>query len=91
MTAQDGVAYDQIGHDYSTRRVPDPRIASAIMRALSDARTPINVGAGAGSYEPDDRPVLAIEPSAVIATQPGAHAAGGARLRGGSADRRRQR
>jgi SAM-dependent methyltransferase len=69
MTAPDAVAYDRIGHGYSTRRVPDPRIASAITRALGDARTVIHVGAGAGSYEPHDRPVLAVEPSVVMAAQ----------------------
>jgi SAM-dependent methyltransferase len=69
MTGHEGVAYDRIGHGYSTRRVPDPRIAAAITRALGDARTVVNVGAGAGSYEPDDRPVLAVEPSVVMAAQ----------------------
>jgi SAM-dependent methyltransferase len=69
MTSHGPVAYDRIGYSYGTRRVADPRIASAITRALGDARTVINVGAGAGSYEPDDRPVLAIEPSVVMAAQ----------------------
>jgi hypothetical protein len=32
--------------------------------ALGDARTVVNVGAGAGSYEPSDREVAAVEPSA---------------------------
>lgn len=33
------------------------------MSALADARTVVNVGAGPGSYEPNDRVVLAVEPS----------------------------
>src|SRR5439155_189613 len=37
--------------------------------ALGDARTVVNVGAGAGSYEPRDREVIAIEPSAVMIAQ----------------------
>lgn len=47
--------YGTIGAGYTTYRRPDPRIAGAINAALSDARTIINVGAGAGSYEPIDR------------------------------------
>lgn len=39
-------------------------IASQILDALGDARTVINVGAGTGSYEPHDRYVSAVEPSA---------------------------
>jgi SAM-dependent methyltransferase len=37
--------------------------------ALGDARTVINVGAGAGSYEPTDRHVVAVEPSAAMRAQ----------------------
>src|SRR5262249_49632799 len=44
-------------------RRPDPRIATAIRRALGTAETVVNVGAGAGSYEPEDHPVVAVEPS----------------------------
>jgi SAM-dependent methyltransferase len=55
--------YDTIGHGYVGRRRPDPRIAAAIEHALGDAASVVNVGAGAGSYEPVDRRVLAIEPS----------------------------
>lgn len=61
--------YDTIGIDYATRRRPDPRIADPIWQALGDARTVVNVGAGTGGYEPVDRPVLAIEPSRVMAAQ----------------------
>jgi SAM-dependent methyltransferase len=61
--------YDRIGVGYSLTRQEDPRIAAAIHRALGNARTVVNVGAGAGSYEPRDRHVIAIEPSDVMAAQ----------------------
>jgi len=66
--------YDTHGRGYAHRRRPDPRIATLIHAALGDARTVLNVGAGAGSYEPDDRYVLAVEPSAAMRAQrpPGA-------------------
>lgn len=49
---------------YAGIRRPDPRIASQIHRALGDARSVVNVGAGQGSYEPAGVHVLAVEPSA---------------------------
>jgi SAM-dependent methyltransferase len=55
--------YDQIGTTYTETRRADPRIAAAIWDALGDARSVANVGGGAGSYEPKDRDVIAIEPS----------------------------
>jgi len=36
---------------------------------LGDARTVVNVGAGTGSYEPTDRPVIPIGPSTAMALQ----------------------
>ncbi|MEZ4222474.1 MAG: class I SAM-dependent methyltransferase [Polyangiaceae bacterium] len=63
------VRYDRIGHGYASQRREDPRIKARIARALGDARTVVNVGAGAGSYEPPDRHVIAIEPSDVMAAQ----------------------
>ncbi|TPW70192.1 class I SAM-dependent methyltransferase [Schumannella sp. 10F1B-5-1] len=56
--------YGVIGAGYATIRQPDPRIEAVIWEALGDARTVIDVGAGAGSYEPRDRYVTAVEPSA---------------------------
>ncbi|MFM5931641.1 MAG: class I SAM-dependent methyltransferase [Novosphingobium sp.] len=44
-------------------RHPDPRIATLIDSHLGDARKVLNVGAGAGSYEPAGRLVTALEPS----------------------------
>lgn len=66
--------YDSIGHKYAEFRRPDQRIASAIDAALGDAKSVVNIGAGAGSYEPRDRTVLAVEPSEVMIRQrpPGA-------------------
>lgn len=61
--------YDRIGQGYAARRQPDPALERRIHQALGDARTVVNVGAGAGSYEPTDRLVLAIEPSEVMAAQ----------------------
>jgi SAM-dependent methyltransferase len=55
--------YDIIGSGYVAKRQPDPRIARAIRAALGAAARVLNVGAGAGSYEPADLPVLAVEPS----------------------------
>lgn len=55
--------YDRIGIGYAAMRRPDPRIARAIAAALGNARSVVNVGAGSGSYEPDDRRVVAVEPS----------------------------
>ena len=60
--------YDSIGATYSYTRRPDPRIAVKIHRALGDAATVINVGAGTGSYEPPQT-VLAVEPSPVMIAQ----------------------
>ena len=61
--------YDEIGRDYRAHRRPDPRVAAALTRALGDAETVVNVGAGAGSYEPADRRVVAVEPSAAMIAQ----------------------
>jgi len=63
------VLYDKIGLDYAALRRPDPRIAQQIAGALGPGRDVLNVGAGAGSYEPTDRPVTAIEPSATMIAQ----------------------
>ncbi len=61
--------YDSIGRRYAPARVPDSRIAARIDVALGDAQTVLNVGAGAGSYEPLDRAVIALEPSPVMLAQ----------------------
>jgi SAM-dependent methyltransferase len=72
--ARSGVDYDEHGRDYTRGRRADPRIEARIHAALGDAQTVVNVGAGTGSYEPRDRWMLAIEPSATMRAQrpPGA-------------------
>lgn len=65
MTAR----YDHIGSGYARLRREDPRLRALVHEALGDARTVVNVGAGAGSYEPTDRHVIALEPSDVMAAQ----------------------
>jgi hypothetical protein len=65
--------YDAGGGGYAVRRRTDPRIAALVHAALGQARTVLNVGAGAGSYEPEDRDVTAVEPSASMRSQRPAH------------------
>jgi SAM-dependent methyltransferase len=68
--------YDTIGQGYTTHRRADPRWAAHILHALGDARRIVNVGAGAGSYEPPlPHHVIAVEPSAVMLAQRPAGAA----------------
>jgi hypothetical protein len=61
--------YDRIGIGYNQVRRPDPRLAALIAEALGGARSVVNVGAGAGSYEPDSAHVVAVEPSEVMLAQ----------------------
>lgn len=61
--------YDKIGVGYSNLRKPDSRIARALHDALGAAKSVLNVGAGTGSYEPADRVVTALEPSAEMISQ----------------------
>lgn len=67
--------YDRIGGGYTAGRREEPAIAATLGRALGDAVSVVNVGAGTGSYEPDDRRVVAVEPSAVMTAQRRAGAA----------------
>ncbi|WP_028777210.1 class I SAM-dependent methyltransferase [Shimazuella kribbensis] len=61
--------YDKTGQRYSTIRQTDNRISSYVHNTLGVAKTVLNIGAGAGSYEPKDRYVIAIEPSKVMRAQ----------------------
>ena len=79
-----GQLYDTIGRTYAATRCTEPRIAARIWAALGDARTVLNVGAGTGSYEPADREVTAVEPSAAMRAQ---RPAGSARCVGAVAER----
>ena len=66
--------YDRLGVGYRHTRREDPRLVARIHAALGNGRSVVNVGAGTGSYEPADRVVVAVEPSAVMVAQrsPGA-------------------
>lgn len=61
--------YGLIGAGYSRYRRPEPAFAEAIRDAIGVARTVVNVGAGAGSYEPGHLRVTAVEPSAAMRAQ----------------------
>lgn len=63
------VLYDKIGKGYSIGRREDPRIASDIFQFLIDADSILNIGAGAGSYEPSGKYLVAIEPSQKMISQ----------------------
>jgi hypothetical protein len=67
------VDYGAIGYGYSRYRQPEPRIGALIYELLGSARKILNVGAGAGSYEPTGREVIAIEPSASMRALRPAH------------------
>lgn len=64
-----GARYDEIGRSYARTRQEDPRVADAIHDALGAGASLVNVGAGSGSYEPDDRHVVAVEPSFAMVRQ----------------------
>ena len=61
--------YRRIGAGYASFRQPEPFIIQLIEAQLGSARQVLNVGAGAGSYEPRDREVTAVEPSATMRAQ----------------------
>jgi SAM-dependent methyltransferase len=63
------LSYDTIGINYSNLRKPDYRIAKKISAELGSAKTVLNVGAGTGSYEPTDKEITAVEPSAEMIRQ----------------------
>lgn len=67
------VDYGKIGQGYASYRQPDPRIAALLVETLGSAKTVLNVGAGAGSYEPTDRAITAVEPSAAMRDQRAPH------------------
>jgi SAM-dependent methyltransferase len=65
--------YDKAGLKYSSYRRTEPSIAGLIHAALGAAKIVLNVGAGTGSYEPEDRYVIAVEPSAAQRAQRPSH------------------
>lgn len=66
---REGRRYDEIGRGYAARRREDPRLLRLVRDSLGEARSVVNVGAGAGAYEPDDRTVIPVEPSSVMTRQ----------------------
>lgn len=64
-----------IGNGYAAARRPDARVEALIRAGLGDAGSVLNVGAGAGAYEPPDLSVVAVEPSPVMLAQRPAGAA----------------
>ena len=69
MSLAGDVDYEKHGQGYASQRRSDPRIEALVHAALGTSRTVINVGAGAGSYEPTDRYVVAVEPSETMRAQ----------------------
>lgn len=61
--------YDKIGTTYSVMRRTDPKIAEQLYAELQGASRIINIGAGTGSYEPDNVELIAVEPSAKMIAQ----------------------
>jgi SAM-dependent methyltransferase len=61
--------YDRIGTSYTRTRRPDPRVEALVHAGLGTARRIVNIGAGAGSYEPRNRTVVAVEPSPTMIAQ----------------------
>ena len=59
--------YDLIGKEYTTQRKSDPKIAKQIHAQFLNATKILNIGAG--SYEPSDVDLVAIEPSATMIAQ----------------------
>ena len=61
--------YDRIGNNYAQFRFTEPTWLEAIDAALGDAATVLNIGAGTGNYEQQDRFVASIEPSRTMLGQ----------------------
>lgn len=69
------VDYERAGVGYAGQRRADPRIAAYLHPELAAAGSVLNIGAGSGSYEPTDREVTAVEPSATMRAQRPVHLA----------------
>jgi SAM-dependent methyltransferase len=61
--------YDDIGVNYSVTRCTDPIIAEQLNSKLQGATRIINIGAGTGSYEPEDIELVGVEPSSKMISQ----------------------
>ena len=69
------VNYEKLAEQYKRFRTPDPRIASVIWAHLENPKNVLNVGAGIGSYGPDNYQVVAVEPSEKMIAMRGLSAA----------------
>ena len=61
--------YDDIGINYSVTRCTDLKIANQLYLELEGATRIVNIGAGTGSYEPENIDLVAVEPSAEMISQ----------------------
>lgn len=61
--------YDEIGANYSVSRCTDPKIMKQLYSELRGATRIVNIGAGTGSYEPEDVELVAVEPSSEMISQ----------------------
>ena len=61
--------YDKIGVNYARQRQTDPRLLEQITTKLKGAKRILNIGAGAGSYEPPNMDLVALEPSSKMINQ----------------------
>lgn len=61
--------YDRIGENYAGRRRSDPFWERRIHAQLDGVDRLVNIGAGAGSYEPEGKDVVAVEPSRTMIRQ----------------------
>ena len=61
--------YDDIGNNYSVMRCTDPEVAKQLFSELHGATRIVNIGAGTGSYEPENVDLVAVEPSSVMIAQ----------------------
>lgn len=73
--------YDTVGQHYARFRQADPRIAALIHTELEGAISIINIGAGAGSYEPVCPFLVALDPSEKMLAQRNNHHATAVRAR----------
>ncbi len=61
--------YDDIGIIYSVTRCTEPKIAKQLYSELQGAARIVNIGAGTGSYEPENVELVAVEPSSKMISQ----------------------
>lgn len=73
MPDWDDTDYAPAAGSYAAVRRADPIVGAQIVDALGGAETVVNVGAGTGSYEPSDRYVVAVEPSAEMRARRSRH------------------